>query len=110
MKSLKQLEKEIEKQKQVLGEVKFKVENLEKSYLQDKACEKTKTELCEAILEKREAEQKVFELEFVAERVYELKKVREEVFKIAFLTLQESETEKLKVTIDSAIDRWLSKK
>ena len=42
MKSLKQLEKEIEKQKQALGEVKFKVENLEKSYLQDKACEKLK--------------------------------------------------------------------
>ena len=109
MKSLKQLEKEIETEKEMLRHRSEKQKEAEKFFMENKNSEEAKTKLCELTLEKSKAEEKVFELEFAAKRIYELQEVRSKVSGTAFLALTESESETLLKILNTAIERWLSK-
>ena len=69
MKSLKQLEKELEKAKEELRDKSEKQKEAEKFFMENKNSEEAKTKLCELTLEKSKTEEKVFELEFATKRI-----------------------------------------
>ena len=109
VKSLKELEKELEKANEELRDRSEKQKETEKFFMENKNSEEAKTRLCELTLEKSKAEEKVFELEFAAKRIYELQEVRSKVSGTAFLALTESESETLLKILNTAIERWLAK-